>query len=470
MAASLEGEQKTVFADLHLHSKYSRAVSPDMDLEHLSQGARLKGLQVIGTGDFSHPKWFAELKNKLVPAEGHEGLFELKMDAEKNLPFSQRVFFMLTNEVATFHSSGGKARKVHHVLHASSLEEVAQLNETFSKRSNLSADGRPMFASTSCAEMSEMFHASCPEGALVPAHCWTPYFGVFGSESGYDSLKEAFEDQARKIFAIETGMSSDPAMNWRISALDSISLMSNSDSHSPYPWRLGRECNAFAFEEGGLSFEALFNAVRKKDSSKFAFTLEVNPSYGKYHVDGHRACNFSCEPSETKKLNGICPVCRRPLTIGVLNRVEELADRPEGFVPKGAIPFKKVLPVHEVVAACLSSTLASKKVGAEAGKLLNAFGSELNVLLNAPEHELARVVHEKIARAIILNREGKIEVAPGFDGEYGVARMGAECLVAEGGKPAKNFAAQRGNERIKKAVSEQEISGSDAKQKSLSNW
>ncbi len=445
---------KIIFADLHLHSKYSRAVSPDMDLEHLAQGARAKGLQVLGTGDFSHPIWFAELKQKLVPAEDCEGLYELKADAEKKLPFSRRVFFMLTNEVATFYSSGGKSRKVHHILHASSFDEVAQLNERFAKRSNLAADGRPMFASTSCAEMSEIFHSSCPKGALVPAHAWTPHFGVFGSESGYDSLKDAFEDQAKNIFAIETGMSSDPAMNWRLSQLDNIALMSNSDSHSPYPWRLGRECNVFSLGEGELSFNAIFDAVRKKDKNKFAFTLEVNPSYGKYHIDGHRACNFSCEPNESKKLNGICPACKRPLTIGVLARVEELADRAEGFVPKNAIPFKSILPLHELVSTAMQSSLASKKVMEFANKILASFQSELDALLNAPESALAEVAGEKISRAIMLNREGKISVAPGFDGEYGVATLPQELLLGEQKAPKKKAAREFPKVREQKSLEE----------------
>ncbi|MFA6049268.1 MAG: endonuclease Q family protein [Candidatus Micrarchaeia archaeon] len=423
-----QGGNNLLFADLHLHSKYSRAVSPAMDLEHLSRGGRLKGLQIIGTGDFTHPVWFAELRKKLVPAEGAPGLFELSAEGGGK---KSRVLFMLTAEVATFFSQGGKSRKVHHVLHVPSFDDALHLNEAFSKRSNLSADGRPMFANTSCEEMAEIFYSHSPKGALVPAHAWTPWFGVFGSESGYDSLSEAFGSQSKNIFAIETGMSSDPAMNWRVSSLDKIALMSNSDSHSPYPWRLGRECNAFTIPEEKISFETLFGAVREKDASRFAFTLEVNPSYGKYHVDGHRLCNFSSLPPETKKLRGICPVCKRPLTIGVLNRVEELADRPEGFVPKNAIPFKSILPLHELVAACHASSLSSKRVSEDGAKLMAAFGSELNVLLSAPESGIAKVVHEKIASAIMLNRMGKIEVAPGYDGEYGIAKIPAELLLGE---------------------------------------
>ncbi|MFQ5405889.1 MAG: LAGLIDADG family homing endonuclease [Candidatus Micrarchaeia archaeon] len=823
-----------LFADLHIHSKYSRAVSMHMDLEHLVQGARQKGLSVLGTGDFTHPKWFHELKKKLVAAEDAPGFFELASES-RTRKTDGRVLFMLTCEVATFFSDSKKVRKVHHVLHAPSFEEVQQLNDVFSKRSNLSADGRPMFAKTSSAEMTEKFLECVPKGVLVPAHCllpseflhcnyslkkiadvkkgdkvlthkgrwqkvekvlsrkysgelihvvpqyfreglsttsehpffavktikkcrftnalcrpvclsvpsckklhfkkyfpqwvqakdleigdvlmfprqtnvkdcsfldvskylpeysvkdgflylknsrfkkipskikfnedfcrligyylaegyvnsnrdsiafsfsskekefaedvcyiirqyfglelskkikgkskgielvfysqplarlfrrlfytdgkarasskvlpsfmlllppkkqaqlllgwwrgdagytasrrlatqfqgiclrlgiipsiavdstreferrgkhvlskenrkitaksdlvvfsnlsffennyallsdscfkkfktkrktrhgwidekyaylpirrierkkykgvvcnlevetdnsyvaefaavhncWTPWFGVFGSNSGYDSLSEAYEDQSKNIFAIETGMSSDPAMNWRLSFLDNVSLLSNSDSHSPWPWRLGRECNAFRFEEGKLSFDSLFDAVKKKDK-RFAFTVEVDPSYGKYHVDGHRNCNFSCTPQESKKLSGICPNCKRPLTIGVLNRVEELADRLEGFQPKNAVPFRTLLPLHELIAAVTGSQLYTKKVSGQGQVLFNAFSNELNILLNVSEQDLARIVDEKLARAIMLNRQGNIFVKPGFDGEYGVAQLEVE--------------------------------------------
>jgi len=438
-----------IFADLHFHSKYSRAVSADMDLEHLSAGAKTKGLQLLGTGDFSHPLWFKELKAKLVASQ-HDGLYELKSEAKSE----NRVLFMLSNEVATFFSEGGKSRKVHHVLHAPSLEVVEQLNDLFAKRSNLAADGRPMFARTSCAELADICFSVSKDIVLVCAHAWTPWFGIFGSESGYDSLKEAFQEQSKNIFAIETGMSSDPAMNWRLSQLDSVSLMSNSDSHSPHPWRLGRECNCFEFsvEEGAgnedkLSYDNLFKAVKEKDKNRFLFTIETDPSYGKYHFDGHRLCGFSSGPEETKRLKGICPVCHRPMTIGVLNRVEELADRPEGFVPEGVIPFKKLLPLHELVSAALGEGFYSKKVGAIAGKLYREFGNEFEVLLTASEESLSRAVDEKIAKIILLNREAKLFVKPGFDGEYGIAQIPDGLKLGEKKERAKLLPEKKGGEK-----------------------
>ncbi|MEM4254832.1 MAG: endonuclease Q family protein [Candidatus Norongarragalinales archaeon] len=397
------------FVDFHLHSKYSRAVSQAMSLEGLVAGAREKGLQILGTGDFSHPLWFKELKQKLLPAEP-EGLFVLKGFEDSG------VHFVLTNEVSTIASTPQGVKKVHHLLHAPSLEVVEQINDVLAKKGNLTADGRPTFGNTLPAEIVEIAESASKDNFVIPCHAWTPWFSVFGSMSGFNSLEEAYEDKAESIFAIETGMSSDPAMNWRISALDGITLVSNSDAHSNHPWRLGRECNAFEFPSLP-SFKQLRNAIETRKN--FAFTVEVNPSYGKYHFDGHRNCKFSCPPGETKKLKGVCPVCKRPLTIGVLNRVEELADRPEGYTPADAVPFKTVLPLHELLSGVLKVQLTSKKVSLAAEKILS-LGSELRVLLEAPRDELLKVADASVADVILLNRSGGIEVKPGFDGEYGV--------------------------------------------------
>ena len=428
-----------LFADLHIHSKYAYAVSEKMDLEHISEGAKLKGLGLMGTGDFTHPAWFKELNEKLVEKE-NSGLFVLK--AEENQP--NPTLFMLTAEISTIISTPKGVKKVHHIVHAPSLEAAAQLNSVYAKMGNLAMDGRPTLGNCSSAHFAELTFEACKDAVIVPAHAWTPWFSVFGSMSGYNSLEEAYEDQAPKIFAIETGMSSDPLMNWRVSKLDRVALMSNPDSHSPYPWRLGRECNAFELKE--KSFRALFDAVRNKDPKRFVFTLEVDPCYGKYHVDGHRNCAFSSPPAETKKLNGICPVCRRPLTIGVLNRVEQLADRPEGFVPPGAIPFKTILPLHELISGVFGAQLASKRVMEEGDRIMRAFQSELNVLLNVPRDELLKVTNEKIVDAVMLNREGKIKVTPGYDGEYGVPILGAEKQKKAAGTAG--AAAQRGQKSL----------------------
>lgn len=401
------------FADFHLHSKYSRAVSKKLDLNELARGCKEKGLNVIGTGDFTHPLWLKEIER-----------LEEKGNGFYTLPGVDGLQFCLTSEVALFSPSPKGSRRVHHVLHSPSIEVVKQLNDVLSKRSNLAADGRPMIAKTSCAEFVDLIHGVSRDVVIVPAHAWTPYFGIFGSKSGYDSLEEAFEDRTGRIFAIETGMSSSPDMNWRLSSLDSITLMSNSDAHSANPWRVGRECNAFEFDEEKLSYDALFKAVKEKDKSKFKFTVEVNPAYGKYHFDGHRTCKFSCPPQESKKLGGICPVCKHNLTIGVEARIEALADRPAGFAPKNAVPFKTLLPLHELIALFYGQSLASKKVKVDYFKLVSRFGSELAVELDAPQAGLEKTVDERLAALVMLNRNGKIDVTPGYDGEYGVPLIG----------------------------------------------
>lgn len=295
---------------------------------------------------------------------------------------------------------------------------------------NLAADGRPMFARTSGAELAEKCFGINREILLYPAHAFTPHFGVLGSMSGYDSLEECYGEQIKNIFALETGMSADPSMCWRVNSLDKFTLISNSDSHSNHPWRLGRECNAFSYALDEVSYKKLFETIKNKDRDRFLFTLETFPEYGKYHVDGHRLCNFSCTPEESKKLKEKCPKCGKTMTIGVLNRVEEMADRPEGFVPPSAIPFKKLLPLHELLAAIYSANVYSKRVGEEADKLLAVFGTELDVLLNAERQKLLETTHEKVAEVVLLNREGKLEIIPGFDGEYGKLALAEEFILA----------------------------------------
>jgi uncharacterized protein (TIGR00375 family) len=394
-----------------------------MDLEHLRQGALRKGLQIMGTGDFTHPLWFKEISSRLEE-NGDSGLFALE-----GCP--PDVLFMLTCEVSTIYSDGEKVRKVHSILHAPSLEIVEQINEVLGKKGNLGADGRSTFGGTTPEELVELMEGISNEVFVIPAHAWTPWFGVFGSNSGFDSLKEAFGKKEKSIFAIETGMSSDPAMNWRLGALDGIALVSNSDSHSPHPHRIGRECNVFSFELGEATYNGIFDAVRERNPKEFLFTVETDPSYGKYHFDGHRNCGFSSSPDETRKLGGRCPKCKRKLTIGVLNRVEELADRPDGFVPKKAIPFKKLAPLAELVAAHYSTQVYSRKVQAVCDSLFEKIGSEFKVLLEAEEKELSEVAGDKIARIILLNRKEKLFVKPGFDGEYGIVEVPGELLEKE---------------------------------------
>jgi len=394
-----------IIADLHVHSMYSRATSKQMDLNGMSRGAKLKGITLLGTGDATHPKWFKLLKQKHEPLEG-AGLFKY-----------EDVFFMLTGEVGTVYQQNGKKRDIHHLIHAPSFEVFEQINEALGKYGKLEADGRPTLSLTS-PELVEILRGISNDIFVAACHIWTPWKSLFGSKFGFDSVEECYQDQTKFVFLLETGLSSDPPMNWRLSSLDKFTLVSNSDSHSPHPWRLGREANVFELKK--LDYWEIFDALRKKDKSRFLFTIEVEPSYGKYHFTGHRNCGISLSPKEAMKLGNICPKCGKKLTVGVLQRVEELADRPEGFVPKDAIPFKTLLPLYEIISFAMGvNQLYSKKVMDEYDKLIKSFGNELNVLLNVPEEELAKVANKRIVEAIIKVRENKISYIPGYDGVYG---------------------------------------------------
>jgi uncharacterized protein (TIGR00375 family) len=378
-----------------------------MNLEGLSEGAKIKGLNLLGTGDFTFKLWLNELKQKLEPVEG-TGLFKYN-----------DIWFMLTTEVSTIFNSEGKTKKVHHIIHVPSFDIAGQVNEVLSNYGDLRTDGRPSLM-MSAPELVEKLMNISKDIVITSSHIWTPWFSLFGSVSGFNSVKECYQDQTKYIFSLETGLSSTPDMNWRLSLLDKFTLLSNSDSHSPHPWRLGREANVFDLEK--LTYWEIFDAIKKKDKKRFLYTIEVDPNYGKYHYDGHRSCGISLHPREALKLNNICPKCGRKLTIGVLHRVEELADRPDGFIPKDAIPFKALLPLYEIISfAWGSGELYSRKVLQEHDKLIKNFGNELNVLLNVPKEELLKVTNEKIADAIIKVREGKVKYRPGYDGTYGVA-------------------------------------------------
>ena len=399
-----------VVADLQLHSKHAMATSKDMDLEHMAEGARSKGLDLLGTGDFTHPTWFKELKSKLAPVAG-SGLFSYS-----------GMTWMLSGEVSTIYRQGEKTRKVHHLIYAPDIEIVAQVNDALSRHGDLASDGRPVLTGIDSAELVEVLKGVSESVVLIPAHAWTPWFSVFGSKSGFDSLRECYQDQEKKIFAIETGLSSDPPMNWRLSQLDGIALMSNSDAHSPHPWRLGREANVFELSKP--TYREIFDSVRERDTSRFLYTIEVDPAYGKYHFSGHRACGVSLSPADSAKAGGACPKCGRKLTVGVLQRVEELADRPEGQVPQGVVPFKRLLPLYEVISAVTGvNRLYAKAVIEEQDKLIRAFRSELSVLLQADYQSLLAVTKKSVADAIIAQREGRVEVVPGYDGVYGVPRF-----------------------------------------------
>jgi len=391
-----------IISDLHIHSRFSRATSKQLDIENLEKYAGIKGINLLGTGDFTHPEWSKELKQEL--AEDETGILKTK----NNFPF------ILQTEVSLIYTDLGKGRRIHNVILAPSFEIVDQITEYFLKHGRVDYDGRPIFK-IPCHEMTESLMQISRDIEIIPAHVWTPWFSLFGSMSGYDDINDAFKDQVKHIHALETGLSSDPAMNWRLSKLDKYALVSFSDLHSFWPWRIGREATVFELKE--LTYKNLINAIRTKEGLKE--TIEFWPHEGKYHYDGHRNCNVCLSPKESLKNKNICPVCGRTLTIGVAHRVEELADREEGFIPKNAKPFKNIIPLSELISGVVKSAVATQKVWKYYNELIKAFGNEINILLNAEEEELKKTTTEKIAETIIKNREGKIKVKPGYDGEYG---------------------------------------------------
>jgi uncharacterized protein (TIGR00375 family) len=397
-----------LIADFHLHSKYSRATSRDMDLENLDRWAKIKGINILGTGDFTHPEWFKTLREELEPVE--PGLFKFKKS-------NSEIRFILTTEISCIYSKNGRVRKIHIILFAPSFKVVEKINAHLAWIGNLAADGRPILG-LDAKELAKIVLEASKDCLVVPAHIWTPWFSLFGSRSGFDSIEECFEDYSKYIFAGETGLSSDPAMNWRLSSLDKIALISNSDSHSPP--RIGREANVFDIE---LSYSEIVNAIKEKNPQKFLFTVEFFPQEGKYYYDGHRACGITLSPLESKRYNNICPNCGRPLTIGVLNRVESLADRPEGFKPEGAIPFRSLIPLEEIIADALGQMVGTKLVRGEYQNMIKRFTNEFSILLDASFEDLKSATSPEIAEGIIRTREGRVHIEPGYDGVYGKVRV-----------------------------------------------
>jgi uncharacterized protein (TIGR00375 family) len=399
-----------VIADLHVHSRYSRATSERMCVEEINRFAKIKGLGIVGTGDFTHPKWLKELSETLVP-EPDTSLYKLASDG------SSTVRFMVTTEVSTVFGAKGEVKKVHHVILTPNLETAAQINDRLSKYGNLASDGRPTLDVNAAHLVEEVMEVSS-ENMVFPAHAWTPWFSIFGAFSGFDSVEECYEDMTKHIHALETGLSSDPPMNWRLSKLDRFTLVSNSDCHSFWPWRIGREANVFELEKP--SYDGVVDAIRLKDTRHFKFTIETDPAYGKYHWTGHRNCNVSLSAREAAKLGNICPVCRRKLTKGVEQRVEELADRPSDFKPENPVGFMRLLPLSEIIAEALRvDSLSAQKVWDVYNPLIERFGDEYSVLIDRSKNELSSVAGEQVAEAIIRVREGKAKVIPGYDGVYG---------------------------------------------------
>lgn len=432
-------EPMEIVSDLHLHSKYSRAVSRDMNLQTMALWAYKKGLNVITTGDWTHPMWMREIKQQLV--EANSGLFTLKKD-NKQSTINNEIMFILSVEISSIYSQGGKVRRIHNLVFAPNIKTAEKINAELVKRgANLSSDGRPIIGLSSEA-LYELVLSVDEDAIIIPCHAWTPWFSLYGSNSGFYSIDECFGKYAKQIYGVETGLSSDPFMNWQIKELDKRSILSFSDAHSPA--KMGREATVFVTKEDvskfKVSFEDIVLAIKQEPKSKLkiGYTVEFYPEEGKYHFDGHRNCNHVQTPEETKKNGNICPVCKRPITVGVMYRVQQLADKnfdkelfkfnkngikwnldPKKIHP----PFVKLVPLNEIIAEALGSTVFSQKTKVMYENLVKAFDTELNVILKADVKEISMHSSGKIAEAIDKVRRGNINIAPGYDGVYGTVKI-----------------------------------------------
>lgn len=412
--------KRPFIADLHIHSRYSRATSRELTLENLYVEAVKKGINVVATGDITHPGWIKELKDKLSPVE--EGFFKLKDEVESRIKDKLRgyelleVRFILSGEISNIYSKGGKLRKIHNLVIFPRLEDVESLSKRLSKLGNIEADGRPILG-FDCKELLEICLEINPEVIFIPAHIWTPWFSLFGSNSGFDSVVDCFEEMTKYIYTVETGLSSDPPMNWRLTQLDQFVLVSNSDAHSLD--KLGREANIF---EGEFSYYGILDSLKNKRNYKG--TIEFFPEEGKYHYDGHRRCGVRLSPKETLECGGKCPVCGEKLTLGVMYRVEQLADRdPKEVDPEKFFPFVSLIPLKEILAECFEVNVKSKKVEDLYTRLLRTFGNELKILREIDLSDIERVGGELVREALLRMRQGKVYIEPGYDGEYGVVKI-----------------------------------------------
>ena len=408
-------------ADLHIHSKYSRATAKNLDFENLYHAAQIKGIRLVGTGDFTYPDWVDEIAEKLEPAE--PGLFALKKEIareiDREVPASCRnpVRFILQSEISNIYKKDGKVRKNHNLIYFSSVDTVKKFNARLDAIGNIRSDGRPILG-LDAADLLDLMLEIDETGMFIPAHIWTPWFSMFGSKSGFDSMEECFGSLAEHIFAVETGLSSDPPMNWRVKDLDHVSLISNSDAHSP--GFLGRNATVF---DTGLSFQQIRDALKTRDLEKYLGTLDMYPDQGKYHYDGHRNCGVCLNPSATLDLDGICPECGKPLTCGVLYRVQQLADRPEGYQPGDRQGFTHMVPLADILSEVFSVGPKTKKVTTHYNKAIKALGPELSILLDFPLDKIETAGVPMLSEAIEKMRQGEIHVEPGFDGEYGKVRI-----------------------------------------------
>ena len=411
-----------LIADLHIHSHFSRATSKKLDIPNLAIWARRKGVHIVGTGDISHPGWLAEMRESLEPAEA--GLYRLKPEVERavdeQVPAAcqgKTVRFLLAGEISSIYKRGGKVRKVHNVIFAPDFETVEVIQAELEKIGNIRSDGRPILGLDS-RDLLELILEIDQRNHLIPAHIWTPWFALLGSKSGFDSVEECFDDLTPHIFALETGLSSDPPMNWRVSNLDRYALTSSSDAHSPA--KLAREATLFDID---LDYDALFEALRANDPARYLGTLEFFPEEGKYHYDGHRKCGIVWDPKTTLAHKGVCPVCGKPVTVGVMHRVESLADRPEGQPKPNAAPFHSLIPLPEIISEIQGVGPNSKRVQREYDRILGRLGPELEILFNLPLEEIAATGGPKLAEGIGRMRRGEVIAQPGYDGEYGVIKV-----------------------------------------------
>jgi len=396
-----------IIADLHLHSRFSRATSREMRIPQMARMAKLKGIGLLGTADFTHPGWLDELNSNLM--EAGPGIYEY-----------DGVKFILTSEVSNIYTRGGALRRMHNVIFSPSFDAVEKINKFLGRFGTLTSDGRPTLGLDSEAMLEGVLSLS-PESFIVPAHIWTPWFSLFGSKSGFDAIEECFGKYSKEIFAVETGLSSDPGMNWRLSALDRMTLISNSDAHSPA--RMGREANILDIEP---SFFELKDALKNKDPERMLATIEFFPQEGKYHYDGHRNCNVRFSPKESIAAKNLCPTCGKPLTLGVLHRIEDLADRPEGYHPADAIPYYSIIPLAELIGEAKGIGRDTAGVAKVYEHICTSLDGEFNVLLWADTDEIAKLAGPQIAEGIARMRKGKVKVDEGYDGVFGTISVFAE--------------------------------------------
>jgi len=405
------------YADIHLHSHFSRATSPQLNLEYLFLWAQLKGIQIVGTGDFVHPEWFEEVQKKLEPAE--EGLFQLKPEyarlSESEVPPRCRgtVRFMLTVEISNIYKRLDRVRKIHNVVCAPSFQAAQRIQTTLAKIGNIRSDGRPILGLDS-RDLLEIVLESDPLAYLIPAHIWTPWFSALGSKGGFDRMEDCFGDLTKHVFAVETGLSSDPPMNWRLKQLDPFVLVSNSDAHSPP--KLGREATIY---DTDFSYTGIYRALSDRNDKGLVGTVEFFPEEGKYHYDGHRDCGMRLHPQETIKSEGLCPACGKPVTVGVMSRVEELADRPAGEKSLRWRPYDNLIPLPEIIAEAKDTAAGSKAVQELFMQILAKCGNEIFVLKEAPLTVIQSVAGDLVAEGIRRMRAGQLKIAAGYDGEYG---------------------------------------------------